>query len=209
MHSRAGTPSGGRNQPVPNTPTIIEEAASAMRGVAALVIGDRRAPQYFDFSQRGLVGSFIAFLSVTLLNAGLPLVLGRGGPPGETFRAVAVVAVLFACQIGFCAIVLRQLKRLDGLVPYIIADNWATFTITLGLTILTLFGFSGEIAILLVGILVIVIEINIARLIVTLSPMQIAMFIVAQFVGVALGLLLTGGLFPTPEAVGAASSLPA
>jgi hypothetical protein len=197
---------------VPNTPTIIEEAASAMRGVAALVIGDRRASQYFDFSQRGLVGSFIAFLAVTLLNAGLPFVLGRAGPPGDTFRAVAVVGVLFVCQIGFAAIVLRQLKRLDGLVPYIIADNWATFTVTLGLTILTLFGFSGEIAVLLVGILVIIIEINIARLIVTLSPLQIAMFIVAQFVGVALGLLLTGGLLPSPaelEAMSAASNLPA
>jgi hypothetical protein len=197
---------------VPTTPTIIEEATAAMRGVAALVVGDRRSPQYFDFSQRGLVGSFIAFLSVTLLNAGLPMLLGRAGPPGETFRAIAVVALLFVCQIGFAAIVLRQLKRLDGLVPYIIADNWATFVVTLGLTILTLFGFSGEIAVLLVGILVIIIEINIARLIVTLSPMQIAMFIVAQFVGVALGLLLVGGLFPTPEeleAIGAASNLPA
>jgi hypothetical protein len=197
---------------VPTTPTIIEEATAAMRGVAALVVGDRRSPQYFDFSQRGLVGSFIAFLSVTLLNAGLPMLLGRAGPPGETFRAIAVVALLFVCQIGFAAIVLRQLKRLDGLVPYIIADNWATFVVTLGLTILTLFGFSGEIAVLLVGILVIIIEINIARLIVTLSPMQIAMFIVAQFVGVALGLLLVGGLFATPEeleAIGAASNLPA
>ncbi len=197
---------------MPTTPTIIEEATAAMRGVAALIVGDRRSPQYFDFSQRGLVGSFIAFLSVTLLNAGLPMLLGRAGPPGETFRAIAVVALLFVCQIGFAAIVLRQLKRLDGLVPYIIADNWATFVVTLGLTVLTLFGFSGEIAVLLVGILVIIIEINIARLIVTLSPMQIAMFIVAQFVGVALGLLLVGGLFPTPEeleAIGAASNLPA
>ena len=46
-------------------------------------------------------------------------------------------------------------KRLDGLVPYLVADNWATFFVTIGLTVLTLVRLvGGEIAIIVVGILV-------------------------------------------------------
>ena len=193
--------------------TITAEMAAAARGVLALIVGDRKAAGYFDFSQRGLVGSFIAFLAVTAVNAVLPRLMGIEGAGSSVFKAVAMVAILFALQIGFSAIVLRQLKRLDGLVPYLVADNWATFYITLGSTALALLGLSGDIAIILLGILVIVVEINIARLIVTLSPLQIAMFLIAQLVGVSIGLILVGVLFPLSPAeiaaIEAASSPPA
>lgn len=195
-----------------NPTTIIDEMRAAARGLVALVTGDRKAATYFDFSQRGLAGSFIAFLIITGLNATLPVVLGYSGPAASISRSVLMVAILFALQIGFSAIVLRQLGRLDGLVPYLVADNWATFFITLGSTILALVGFAGDISLIAIGILVIVIEINIARLIVTLSPLQIAMFLVAQLVGVSIGLLLIGIMFPLSpadlEAI-AASSPPA
>lgn len=190
--------------------TITGEMAAAARGVLALIVGDRKAPQYFDFSQRGLIGSFIAFLAVTALNATLPKLLGMDGPGSSVFRAVTMVAILFVFQIGCSAIVLRQLKRLDGLVPYLVADNWSTFYVTLATTVLALVGFSGDIALILVGILVIVIEINIARLVVTLSPLQIAMFLIAQLVGVSIGLILVGFLLPLSpaelEAIAASSS---
>lgn len=186
---------------------------AAGRGVLALIKGDRRAPAHFDFSERGLVGSFIAFLTVAGLNAALPLLLGMDGPHVSAFRSIVMVAILFAFQIGFAAIVLRQLKRLDGLVPYIVADNWSTFFVTLGSSLLALFGLAGDVTLILVGILVIVIEINIARLIVTLSPLQIAMFLIAQLVGVTLGLIVVGALLPLPpealEAIAAASNPPA
>jgi hypothetical protein len=185
---------------VANNTTITGEMAAAARGVLALVVGNRRAPEYFDFSERGLVGSFIAFLMVAALNAVLPKLLGVAGPGSSVFRAVAMVAILFALQIGFSAIVLRQLKRLDGFVPYLVADNWATFYITIASTMLALFGLSGDMAIILLGILVIVVEINIARLIVTLSPLQIAMFLIAQLVGVSIGLILVGILLPLSPA---------
>lgn len=192
--------------------TITGEMAAAARGVLALIVGDRRAPQHFDFSQRGLVGSFIAFFAVTAVNAVLPKVLGIAGPGSSVFRAVAMVAILFVFQIGCSAIVLNQLKRLDGLIPYLVADNWSTFYVTLATTVLALFGLSGDIALVFVGILVIVIEINIARLIVTLSPLQIAMFLIAQLVGVSVGLILVGFLLPLSpaelEAI-AASTAPA
>lgn len=186
---------------------------AAGRGVLALVMGDRKAAGYFDFSERGLVGSFIAFLAVAGFNAALPGLLGAEGPTASAFRSIVMIAVLFAFQIGFSAIVLRQLKRLDGLVPYIVADNWATFFITLASSVLAIFGMTGDVALIVVGILVIIVEINIARLIVTLSPLQIAMFLIAQLVGVSIGLIVVGLLLPLPpealEALANASNPPA
>lgn len=192
--------------------TIIEELTAAARGVVALIMGDRQAARFFDFSPRGLAGSFIAFLAITGINAALPFALGMNGPAASIARSVVMVTILFALQIGFSAIVLRQLKRLDGLVPYLVADNWSTFFITLGSTALALTGLAGDLTLIAVGILVIVVEINIARLIVTLSPLQIAMFLVAQLVGVSIGLLLIGVMFPLSPAdleALAASSPPA
>jgi hypothetical protein len=180
--------------------TIVEELTAAARGVLALIVGNRRAADYFDFSLRGLAGSFIAFLMVTALQAVMPSLLGVRGPEGSVFRAMTTVAILFTLQVGFSAIVLRQLRRLDGFIPYLVADNWATFFVTLGSTLLLMVGMGGDLAIILIGILVIVIEINIARLIVTLSPLQIAMFLVAQLVGVSIGLLLVGVVFPMTPA---------
>jgi hypothetical protein len=183
-----------------NNSSLFEEFRSAGRGVVALVVGDRRAGDYFVFSLRGLAGSFIAFIAITGLNAALPTLLGFSGPSASITRSVVMIVVLYTMQIAFSALVLRQLKRLDGLLPYLVADNWATFFITLVSTALALFGLAGDFLVIAIGILVIVVEINIARLIVTLSPLQIAMFLVAQLVGVSIGLLLIGGLFPPSPA---------
>ena len=185
---------------------FIEELMAAGRGVFGLLIGDRRAGTYFDFSQRGLAGSFIAFLAVTGLNAVMPVVLGLKDSGGIA-RGVLMVAILFALQLGFSAIVLRQLKRMDGLIPYLVADNWATFFLTLISGALAAAGVDGDPVLVVLAIVVIVIEVNIARLIVTLSPLQIAMFLIAQLVGVSIGLALIGFAFPLPpEAVQAALS---
>ena len=184
--------------------TFLEELMAAGRGVAGLLIGEKRAGSYFDFSQRGLYGSFIAFLAVTALNAILPTILGMKDSGGIA-RSVIMVAILFALQVAFSAIVLRQLKRLDGLVPYLVADNWATFFLTLISGGLAAAGINGDPVLIVLAIVVIVIEVNIARLIVTLSPLQIAMFLVAQLVGVSIGLAIIGFTFPLPA--GAAAQL--
>lgn len=185
-----------------STTSIIDDIRLAARGVAGLIVGDRKAAGYFDFSDRGLVTSFIAFLVVTAANAALPKLLGMES--GPIFRSIAMVAILFVFQIGFTVIVLRQLKRLDGLVPYLVADNWATFFITIGSTLLALAGLTGDVAIIAIGLAVIIVEINIARLIVTLSPLQIAMLLIAQLVGVSIGLLVVGMVLPLSPAEQAA-----
>jgi hypothetical protein len=195
-----------RDVPLQQT-TLLEELSAAARGCLALLMGDRRAPGYFDFSQRGLAGSFVAFLTATLINAVIPIAMGIETPPGSITRGLILVAILFAVQIGFSALVLRQIGRLDGLVPYLVADNWATFFITIFSTLMMVAGVGDEVAIIALGILVIIIEINIARLIVTLPGLQIAMFLIAQLVGVTIVLLVIGLVWPpAAELVNAASS---
>lgn len=193
---------------------IWNEVASAARGVVALVIGDRRANSYFDFSDRGLVGSFIAFLVVAMLNTAVPLVLGVPGTGGTVFRAIATVIIVLALQIGAAALVLRQLKRADALVPYIVVDNWATFYLTLATTLLGLVGIGGELMFIVTGIVIIIIMINIARLILTLTPWQIASFLVVQLISGVIALFVVSAVFPlSPEQLaeltaGAASNPP-
>jgi hypothetical protein len=185
---------------LPNRPTtIVEELIAAARGVAALVIGDRRAAGYFDFSQRGLAGSFIAFLAATAFSAYLPSITGNASDSGTPISRLLLMAIfLFAVQLGFSALVLRQLNRLDGFIPYVVADNWATFFVTVVSSLFGVFGLSGDVVLLVVGVLVLIIEVNIARLIVTLKPWQIVLFLVAQLVAVSVGLIVIGSLFPLP-----------
>ncbi len=192
-----------------NRPTFIEEMTAAAKGCLALLLGRRNAASFFDFSQRGLVSSFIAFLFATALNAYLPLLLRLDIPPGSITRGLVTSGLLLGLQIGFAALVLRQLGRLDGFTPYLIADNWATFFFTLISLALVVVGFPGDVALFAIGIVVIVVEINIARLIVTLSPLQIAMFLIAQMVGLSIGLLLLAFFMPLPpEVTEALSSAP-
>lgn len=185
-----------------NQKSFFDELVAAGRGVVALIMGDRKAPQYFDLSQNGLIGSFIALLAVTFISAVVPLVLPTAGEHYSIARSALIAVILFSFQIGFAAIVLRQIKRLDGLRPYIVADNWASVYVSIGQLLLSFVGFQGDLAFFALSILVIVIEINIARLIVTLSPLQIAMFMIAQVVGIAIALMLVGVMFPpSPEAL--------
>jgi hypothetical protein len=189
---------------VPQHPTFIEELMAAGRGTLGLFVGNRQAGAYFDFSRRGLVTSFIALLLVTLLNVTMPTIMGVENE--SIAQNAAIVAILFLLQLAVAAIALRQLKRLDGFVPYLVADNWTTFFLTLISTALVAAGITSDFSLVVIGVVVILIEVNIARFIVTLSPMQIAIFLIAQLVGVAVGLLLIGFLFPLPPEVVAAAA---
>lgn len=177
-----------------NSSTFLDELVNAARGCFALLTGNRQAPTNFDFSQRGLVGSFIAFVIASALGAYGSQVFGIASPPGAATQAVILGGVLFLIQLAVCYLVLRQMGRLDGFVPFLVADNWATFFTSILSLGLLLLGLPADVVIIAIGIVVIIVEINIARLIVTLPPLQIAMFIVAQLVGSAIGLLLLGGM---------------
>ncbi|HLV82535.1 MAG TPA: hypothetical protein VKY62_02030, partial [Devosia sp.] len=94
-------------------------------------------------------------------------------------------------QAGAAWIVLRQFARLDGFVPYIVAFNWINLFASLITLVLLMVGV-GQFATIAVGVAALVVEVNIARLIVTLAPLQTVIFIVAKLViqAVAMGLII-------------------
>lgn len=190
-----------------NETTIIEETTAAARGVLALLVGDKTAGKHFDFSQRGLVGSLIAIVALTGLSALVASWIGAGA--GSMFKSAATNVILYGAQIAMTAIVLNQLKRADGFVPYLVADNWAMFWTSLGTLLLAVIGIDPMLVMIaaLVGVWL---QISIARSIIGLTGGQIAMLFVAQIVGVLIGLLLVITLFPmSASEIAALSSPPA
>lgn len=146
-----------------------------------------------------VAGSVLAAISietVPIVLLGLVFLLYSLGRAAT--QAVILGGMLFVIQFAVSYLVLRQMGRLDGFVPFLVADNWATFFTSILSLGLLLSGLPADVVIIAIGIVVIIVEINIARLIVTLPPLQIAMFIVAQLVGSGIGLLLLGGMVAMP-----------
>lgn len=179
--------------PESNT-TIVEETQAAARGLLALLTGDRSAAGYFKFTQAGLVTSFIAVLVVTTAELVATALLGAG----HIFSSLMQTALVYAAVLGTSALYLRQIGRWDALVPFIVAVNWANAILSAVMLVTVLMGltFLGFLF-LIVGV---VVSINIARLVMTLKPMQIVLLIIAQAVGLIAAVLLLVLLFPpTPE----------
>jgi len=174
-----------------STPTFLDEAIAAARGCFALLTGDRKASTYFDFGQRGLVTSFIAFLIAGAISAYGPRLLGFSIESGAASTGLFMSAALYVLQAGAGWLVLRQFARLDGFVPYIVAFNWINLFASL-ITLLLLLVGAGQFATIVVGVAALVVEVNIARLIVTLAPLQIVVFIVAKLIiqAIAMGLII-------------------
>ena len=181
--------------------TFIEEAVQAARGIGAIIIGRRDAHRFFDLSFAGLAGSMAAFFIALLINGYLPFLVGGSEAIGPAWQNIFLALLLFALQIGFAALVLRQFGRLDGMVPYIVTDNWATLFMTMVSVALALLNIQSDILVLPLGILILVIEINIGRIILTLSGWQIAAFLAAQFAAVMFGLLAFGMFLPEASAI--------
>ena len=186
-----------------NSKTFIEEAVSAGRGVLALIVGDRKAGRFFDLGLRGLTGSLIAFLGVNAVMAYAPALLSPSPQGGGIGTGLLMSLGLAAIPIALAALVLRQMKRLDGFVPFLVADFWANSFLSVVMALLLLAGSPFEITVIGLGIVVLVVEINIARLLVSLTPLQIASFVVAQFAGGLIGVMLLGMLLGAPADVGA------
>lgn len=180
--------------------TFIEELVSAGRGVLALVMGDRKAPSHFDLSQRGLAGSLIVFLAVNAFMAYAPALFRAAPGDGHGIGIGLLLSLaLAAIPIALAALVLRQIRRLDGFVPFLVADFWANSFLSVAMAVLLLIGLPFELTVIGLGIVVLIVEINIARLIVTLPPLQIATFVVAQFAGGLVGVMLLGALMGSPD----------
>lgn len=179
------------------TTTFLDEFLSAARGCLALVIGNRQASSFFDFRQVGLVGSFIAILVGMAVQAFVPQLFGIGGgaPAGAAAGAIMLGGVALGVQYGVGYLVLRLLGRSDGFIPFVVVQNWVTlFQSILAVAIIVIFGHpmalsedgqmveltSGSIPFLALGIVAMVVWVNIARLILTLRPAHVALFVFVQ-----------------------------
>ncbi len=176
--------------------TFIDETINAARGCWALVVGRRDVASYFDFSQRGLIGSLIAVLIAILLAAFGPMLTGVALPAGMPTQSAIVNGALFFAQAAMAWIVLRQMGRQDGFVPYLVASNWVTLVSGTLLLISTLLGAVGMGILLVVVVLALLTFVNIGRFIVTLKPIQIGLLFISQAVGVFLALGLVAILLP-------------
>lgn len=183
--------------------TFIEELLSAGRGVLALLRGDRKAASYFDLSLRGVTSSLIVFLLVNTALAYGPALVRSGTQGGGTGIALILYLALTVIPIALAALVLRQVKRLDGFVPFLVADFWSSSFLGATMALLLLIGVPFELTVIGMGIVVIIVEVNVARLIITLPPLQIASFVLAQLVGGLIGQLLLGMLLGAPADIGA------
>lgn len=180
------------------SPTFLDEAVSAARGCWALVTGQKQAAAWFDFSQRGLIGSLIAVVIALALAGFGPMLLGVPISAGAPTQSIIMNAVLFVAQAITAYIVLRQMGRSDGFVPYLVASNWVTLLTAVMMLISVMFGPVGLVILLAVVAVALLTFINIGRYIVTLKPMQIGLLFLSQAVGVffAMGILVL--LLPTP-----------
>jgi hypothetical protein len=181
------------------TSTFLDELMAAARGCVALLLGRREASEYFDFSQRGLVGSLIATIIAVGLAGFGPLLIGVPLPAGAATQSVIVNAALFVAQAATAFIALRQMGRQDGFIPYLVASNWVTLASALLLLLSTLLGAAGVIILVLVVVLALATFINIGRFIVTLTAMQIGILFISQAVGVFIALAVVAVILgPVP-----------
>lgn len=181
-----------------SSPTFIEEALNAVRGCWALVIGRRDAGAWFDFSQSGLIGSLIAVLLALGLAAFGPMLFGVPVPAGAPTQSIFMNAALFIAQAGMAFVVLRQMGRQDGFVPYLVASNWVTLVSGVLLLLSLPLGEAGMVVLLAIVIMALTTFINIGRFIVTLKPMQIVLLFISQGVGVFLALGILVLILPVP-----------
>jgi len=174
--------------------TLINEAVLAGHGVFSLALGKKDAERFFTLTLFGLTGAAIALIIAMAISAFTPVILGNANemiPPNKAFIYTAGV---YLVQIGAGAIVLNQLKRLDAFIPYLVADFWSTFYVTLVTLVISMFNLEKGIFMLVLAILVLAIKINIIRLIVKLPFGQITLFFAAHLIAGFIALIVLGSI---------------
>lgn len=185
------------SQPTP----FIDELRNAARGFVALLTGNRSAPDYFDFSQRGIVGSFIALLTAV----GAELAIAGFVQGGSVFASLLANALFYAAVLGSSTLYLRQINRLDALAGFVVSVNWSNALFSLVAMLAQLLGLDLLNIVLLLAALFV--TINICRLIMKISVLQIVVLLIAQFAGLVLATLIMLMIFPlSPEQVAAITS---
>jgi len=173
-----------------NNRPYLEEMVDAARGIYALIRGEKEKLGYFNFSQSGLVGSFIAVF------IGLILQELFAGPGPEEFQVPAwanllsyaiLYATPFIVAYGFLGII-GERDRMRG---YIVVNNWASFFFTLIIVAIFIFQLLASVGYFVIVVLTIIIFWRTARIILGFSVPQTIIFFVATVMGVLIAAMIS------------------
>jgi len=173
---------------------FFDEMIAAGRGVLALFMGDQNAAVNFDFSLRGLAGSIIALIIALTLSAYLPVILGSLPAHVRPHDNLIFTSSVYLVQIVAAALVLHRFARLDAFVPYLVADSWVTFFVTVLALIPVFLQLERSMVLMVLAVVIIVVKVNIVRIIVSLSVWKIVAFLAVHLMSGVLAQLLLGSL---------------
>lgn len=111
--------------------TLLDEMISAFHGFIAIITGKRDAEKHFNLTLYGLSGAAIALVISFAISTFVPSIIGDSSSTLSAPQALSFTAGVFVIQVGAAAIVLNQLNRLDGFVPYLVVDFYSTLFITI------------------------------------------------------------------------------
>ncbi|WMT87446.1 hypothetical protein NO932_02230 [Pelagibacterium sp. 26DY04] len=192
--------------------SLFQEAAWAMGGTWRLLLGRPEARAFFDFSQRGLAGSFIPLVIATVVLVGF-IGAGSAGQTGiSAAMQIFILGAIATLRFSALRIVLPRLDALHAFRPYMVASNWASailfatmMAVTFGgvfVAALILGPASGSTLVGMVlalwgavGFALLVIEINILRIVARLGAAEIVLALAAQLFAILAGLYLIGQIF--------------
>jgi hypothetical protein len=177
--------------------SYIEEVSEAAKGCLAILRGDRDAPEYFDLTLHGLVGSLIALVVMMAAQAQLPV---DSSEPGVVLNPLAEI-LLVSAAIAVWAVVLyyflRFTGRLDRFVPFLVVYNWGNVFAAVIWLVLALLGIANLFVTLVIGVVSIYFFVRAAIVIMGLSLAMIAGLFVAELLAFSLAVALLGALLPT------------
>lgn len=173
-----------------NNRPYLEEMVDAARGIYALIRGEKEKLGYFNFSQSGLVGSFIAVFIGLILQE---LFAGSGPeefqvPAWANLLSYAILyATPFIVAYGFLGII-GERDRMRG---YIVVNNWASFFFTLIIVAIFIFQLLASVGYFVIVVLTIIIFWRTARIILGFSVPQTIIFFVATVMGVLVAAMIS------------------
>lgn len=186
--------------------SIIAEAISALRGLGALIAGDRDARRYFNLTPAGFVTTLIVSIGLLLLQA-LAKVMAMGINHAGLAADLIEAALLYAYVLAAMALFLRMIGRSQVLLPLMVVQNWATIFSNVLALILLLGGLSPLLAGL--GLLLIFFSVRVMSIIAQLNTRQIVGFFAYQIVVVLLLAVVLLAMFPPSDGeLAQLSSLP-
>lgn len=173
-----------------NNRPYFEEMIDAAKGIFSLIRGEQDKLGYFNFSQAGLVGSFIAVF------IGLFLQELFSGPSPDGFDVPAwanlvsytiLYATPFIVAYGFLSIVGQR----ERMLPYMVINNWASFFFTLILVAIFIFHLLATVGYFIIVILTIIVFWRLSRIVLGFTVPQTIIFFLATIMAVFIAALIT------------------